>query len=175
MNPNEINKLKEKAPFPLLILLILFFIPGLLLNPELEELKSSNSVHDLSLTKARGRVKADVELQRKLTRLNATREIMKQVGAVVPEESELPGLINRLHKLAGENSVVLEDVSYAMQKKFENLDVPGFRIIMSLTAGYTQMRGFLEAVESMESPVLINEILLTETGKYALTIRMLTK
>lgn len=175
MNPNEINKLKEKAPFPLLILLILFFMPGFLLNPEIEEFKRGNSAHDLSLNKARGRVKADGDLQGKIARLNATRQIMQNVKAVVPDESELPGLINRLHKLANEHSVELEDVTYAMQKKFENLEVPGYRIIMSLTAGYTQMRGFLEAVESMESPVLINEILLTETGKYALTIRMLTK
>jgi len=175
MNPNEINKLKEKAPLPLLIILILFFIPELLLKPEADNFQSANNAYDLSLNTAREKVRSDSDLQRRFARLNQTREILQKINAVLPQASALPDLITKLHLLASENSVVLEEVSYSMQKQFERLDVPGYRIIMSLSAGYSQMRSFLEAVENMESPVIINEIFMTESGRYALTIRMLTK
>lgn len=175
MNPNEINKLKEKVPLPLLILLIMLFVPGIFLNPELDELKSSSSVYDATLKKARIRVKNDAEVQKKIVRINSIRKIMEKVDNAIPFESTLPDLVNKLQQLASENSVLLEDVSYSMQKQFEKLDVAGYRVIMNLTASYASIRGFLEAIENLESPVIINELLLTEGNRYALTIRMLTR
>ncbi len=134
MNPNEINKLKEKIPLPLLILLIMLFVPGIFINPEFDELKSSSNVFDATLKRARTQVKTDVEVHEKLLRINSIKTIMNKVDAAIPLESTLPDLINRLQRLASDNSVQLEDVSYSMQKQFEKLDVSGYRIIMSLTA-----------------------------------------
>ena len=64
---------------------------------------------------------------------------------------------------------------YEFSKEFDRLEVPSYRLQMNLRADYANMRNFLAAVENLDSPVIINEIVLIEGARYALTMRLLVK
>lgn len=175
MNPNEINKLKEKAPWPLFMLLMLFFLPAFLLEPEVAALNSSSKSFDASLKKARADVVSRANLEMKQARLNSLEKIHQAMQVDIPEESSLPALIDSLQNIAAANAVSLESVTYTLQKEYEKLAVPGYQIIMNLSAGYPDMRKFLAAVESLKTPIIVNEIVLSENNRYVLTMRLLVK
>ncbi|MDD3148956.1 MAG: hypothetical protein PHD82_16805, partial [Candidatus Riflebacteria bacterium] len=64
---------------------------------------------------------------------------------------------------------------YEFSREFDKLNVPSYRLQMNLKADYNNMRGFLAAVENLESPVIISEIVLIEGTRYALTMRLPVK
>lgn len=175
MNPNEINKLKEKAPLPLMFLLLLFFLPAFLLEPEVAALKSSSKSLDATLKKARADVILHADLEAKHLRCGKLEKVEQHLMTILPQESTLPAFIDTLHSLAKNNFVTMESVTYSYQKEYEKLLVPCYQIIMNLNAGYPDMRKFLAAVESLQTPVIVNEVVLTEGNRYVLTMRLLVK
>lgn len=175
MNPNEMAKLKEKAPMPLLLLLILFFLPAFLLEPEMEVLKKSAQNFDASLKKARVILKQRDKYAQQKVRLEQLKLMNSQLFGVIPQETSLPEMIDKLHSTAAACSVVVEDVRYAFSRDYEKLRVPGYDISMHLSAGYGGIRQLLAELEAMPTPVLIKEVVMTEAQRYVLSLRLLVK
>lgn len=175
MNPNELQKLKDRAPLPVFILLILFFLPSMLVDPEFEALDAAADSYQeqakIAAAAVRNRQNNDRNNE-KLLHLKTAREEMMQV---FPNEAALPDLIDKLQQLAGKCKVALLEVRYDFSREFEKLSVPSYRLQMNLNAEYSDMRSFLAAVESLDSPVIINEIVLIEGKRYALTMRLPVK
>jgi len=175
MNPNELAKLKEKAPVPLLLLLLLFFLPAFVLEPEMDALKQSSKVYDASLKRARDlrhlREKY-IQQSRRLVRLE---QIKGELFSLIPQESALPEMIDLLHATAAASSVVVENVQYSFSREYEKLAVPGYDITMNLSSNYEGVRTLLAELEAMPTPVLIKEVLMTESRRYVLTMRLLVK
>ena len=175
MNPNELAKLKEKAPLPLILLLLLLFLPAFLLEPEAEAMKSAASSFDASLKKAKNLRLLREKHTLQAARLNCLQQMNNQLFELIPQESALPGMIDNLHNTAASCSVVVENVRYSFSKLYEKLNVPGYEISMNLSADYDGIRRLLAELEAMPSPVLINEVVLTESQRYVLTMRLLVK
>lgn len=175
MNPNEMKKLKEKAPFPLFLLLVLFFLPSLLIDPEIVGLQANTESYQSALKTARAAVKSRASLVAQNEKMQKLAGIKKDMFTVIPEESALPGLIDTLQQIAQRSAVSLEDVRYEFSREYEKLKVPAYKVHMNLKADYASMRSFLAEVENLDSPVIINEIVLTEGARYALTMRLLVK
>ncbi len=175
MNPNELAKLKEKAPVPLLLLLILFFLPAFVLEPELDALKQSAKVFDSSLKRARDLRHLREKYTYQSQRFARLEQIKGDLFALIPKESALPEMIDLLHATAASSSVVVDNVQYSFSREYEKLSVPGYDITMSLSSSYEGIRALLAALESMPTPVLIKEVLMTESRRYVLTMRLLVK
>lgn len=175
MNPNEMKKLKELAPLPLFLLLILFLFPSMLIDPQDEALKAGAESYRTALGAARAAVKNRDSFAQLSAKMGNLESIKSSVAAVLPEEASLPEMIDTLHRLAGQTSVSLEDVRYEFHREYEKLKVPAYQLHMNLRADYAGMRSFLAEIENLASPVIINEIVLTEGSRYALTMRLLVK
>ncbi|PKL44130.1 MAG: hypothetical protein CVV42_19525 [Candidatus Riflebacteria bacterium HGW-Riflebacteria-2] len=175
MNPNEMAKLKEKAPIPLLLLLLLFFLPAFLLDPELEALQKSAIVYDTSLKKARVLRLQREKYRQQGERLQKLEQIKSDLFAKIPQESALPEMIDRLHATAASSSVIVDKVRYSFSREYEKLTVPGYDITMHLSSDYDGVRALLAALETMPTPILIEEILMTESRRYVLTMRLLVQ
>ena len=175
MNPNELKKLKERAPLPLLILIILFFLPSLLVEPENQALNAAAESCQAAVKAARTAVRNRETCKVQHDKLQRLQKIHADVSALLPEESQLPGIIDRLQKIAIASSVSLEEVRYDFSPEFDKLAVPSYSLKMNLKADYAGMRSFLAAIENLESPVIIQEIVLIEGARYAMTMRLLVK
>ncbi len=175
MNPNELKKLKELAPLPIFLLIILFFLPSMLIDPENEALNAAAASYQGAVNVARSAVRNRVvtaEQNQKMQQLTAAREEML---VKMPDEAALPAMIDKLQQLAAGNNVSLEEVRYDFSREFDKLSVPSYRLQMNLKADYSSMRSFLAEIENLDSPVIINEIVLIEGTRYALTMRLLVK
>ncbi|HPT45535.1 MAG TPA: type 4a pilus biogenesis protein PilO [Candidatus Rifleibacterium sp.] len=106
---------------------------------------------------------------------NELQKIHADVSALLPEESQLPGIIERLQKIAITSNVSLEEVRYEFTTEFDKLPVPSYSLKMNLKSDYASMRTFLSTIENLDSPVIIQEIVLVEGGRYAMTVRLLVK
>lgn len=175
MNPNEMAKLKEKAPVPLLLLLLLFFLPAFVIEPEAELLDKSSSKYDNSLKKARDLRHLHEEYRLQSQRLEKLEQIKSELFAIIPQESALPEVIDRLHAMAASCSVVVDRVQYSFSRTYERMNVPGYDISMKLTSDYDGVRSLLAELEAMSTPVLIKEVVMTEAQSYVLTLRLLVK
>ncbi len=175
MNPNELRKLKERAPLPLVVLFILFLLPTILIEPENLALNAAAESCQAAVKSARAAVRNREANKAQKEKLQHLQSIRRDFQAVLPVESQLPAIIDQLQQLAAGNAVSLEEVRYEFNDEFDKLAVPSYRLQMNLKADYAGMRSFLAAVESLESPVLIQEIVLIEGTRYALSMRLLTK
>lgn len=175
MNPNEINKLKEKAPIPIFLLLILFFLPTFFLEPEQDSLKSLISAYDNDLKKARAQLIARTDYSLKSEKLELLEKSLNKLREMIPSDDRLPGFINSLQGLAKKNSVSLEEVNYTFQKDFEKLDIPSYMIMMNLSADYSQIKEFLNDVEALPFPLVISDLLLNKGSNYVMKMRLLVK
>mgnify|MGYP000879471536 CR=1 FL=1 len=175
MNPNELQKLKDRAPLPVFILLILLFLPSILIEPELTALDTAADSYQNQVKAASVAVKTHQNNGRNNLKLQQLKSIREDLMRILPDEADLPDLIDRLQKLAGECDVLLQEVRYDFSREFEKLSVPSYQLHMNLNAEYASMRKFLAAVESLNSPVIINEIVLIEGKRYALTMRLPVK
>ncbi|HNX74665.1 MAG TPA: type 4a pilus biogenesis protein PilO [Candidatus Rifleibacterium sp.] len=175
MNPNELKKLKERAPLPLLILVILFFLPSLLVEPQNEALKAAAESCHAAVKAAKTAVRNRETCKVQIDKLQRLQKIHADVSALLPEESQLPGIIERLQKIAITSNVSLEEVRYEFTTEFDKLPVPSYSLKMNLKSDYASMRTFLSTIENLDSPVIIQEIVLVEGGRYAMTVRLLVK
>lgn len=175
MNPNELKKLKERAPLPLFILLVLFFLPTMLIEPQNEALNTTAASYAEVIKGARLAVRNRENFLDQSHRLQHLKNLREETRGILPAEADLPALIDRLQQLAGSTGVSLDEVHYEFNEEFDKLEVPSYRLQMNLRADYANMRSFLAAVENLDSPVIINEIVLIEGTRYALTMRLLVK
>ncbi len=175
MNPNELRKLKERAPLPLIVLLILFLLPSILIEPENQALNAAAESCDAAVKSARAAVRNREAYRVQTEKLQHLLSVRQDFQAVLPAESRLPAIIDQLQQLALASSVSVEEVRYEFNHEFDKLPVPSYRLQMNLKAEYSGMRSFLAAIENLESPVIIQEIVLIEGSRYALTMRLLVK
>lgn len=175
MNPNEMAVLKRHLPYPLIMILIMLFMPMLVVEPLEENFQTVAAEYEAQTKKARSlrnqRATIDVA-NTKLASLNKVKETAMQV---IPAESELPDIIERLVELASNNFVAMEDVRYNLKSTYEGMNAPAFDISMSLVASYDGMRAFLADVESIENPMIITEIVVVEGNRYSLNFKQLVK
>jgi Tfp pilus assembly protein PilO len=175
MNPNEINKLKEKAPFPIIILVLLLFIPAFLIEPESFALNENAQNYDLLLKrchknmKNRERYREENEKSQKLT------QVYNQIESQLPEAAKMPAIIDRIDLVARQNDVLIDDVSYSINKTFDGLEVPSFNISMNLKAYYQDMRKFVTILEGLDFPMVIAEIVASQGQTYRIILKQLVK
>ncbi|GAB4279957.1 MAG: hypothetical protein Kow0029_24220 [Candidatus Rifleibacteriota bacterium] len=175
MNPNEIKKLKEKAPFPIIVLLMLFFLPPFLLTPESELLNENISGYDSLLKKARQNHEKRYQYRQKKEALDHLKSIHAEIQSQLPSKDMLPEIIDEINNNANKNSVYLASVNYFSGEKINGIKIDNYRIIMNLTAFYEDMRRFIAALESMRYPLMVSEVVVTEGRNYNITLRQLVK
>lgn len=175
MNPNEIAVLKRHLPYPLILLLIMLFIPMLVIEPFEENLQTVVAEYEAQTKKAGTLRKQRATIDVANAKFSSLKEIKEKAMQFIPAESELPDIIERLVELASNNSVAMEDVSYNLVTSYEGMNAPAFDINMSLVASYDGMRAFLADVESIENPMIITEIVVVEGNRYSLNFKQLVK
>lgn len=175
MNPNEVAKLKEQAPIPLILLLILFFLPAFLLEPEAEALGKSGKNYDASLEKAAKLIELRQKYDEQSQYIGQLQKVKNDLLTLLPQESALAAMIDSLHQRAAACSVVVEQVSYGFSSHYEKLAVPGYDISMKLTSDYQGIRALLADLETMPTPVIIKEVVMNEERQYVLAVRLLVK
>jgi Tfp pilus assembly protein PilO len=175
MNPNEIRKLKEKAPFPIFILVVLMFLPSFLIQPEQEKLEETISAYDSLLKNGKAALVKRVSFAAEDNRMRKLTEVQQSVLQQLPEEKQLPEIIDRMNAVARQNSVLVKDVTYSFQGKMGKLQIPCFNISMNFSAYYEDMRRFVVALENLDYPLLVEEIVVPEGGKFRITLKQLVK
>ena len=175
MNPNEIAVLKRHLPYPLILIMIMLFFPMFIVEPVEQELQAVTSQYDGQTKKARSLRSQRAEIDVSNQKFSNLKEIRDQALRVIPAESELPDIIERLVKLAANNFVAMDDVRYNLLDSYEGMNAPAFDIHMSLVASYDGMRAFLADVESIENPMIITEIVVVEGNRYSLNFKQLVK
>lgn len=163
------------APFPVILLIILFFLPSFLIEPEKEALKANAAAYISASKKAGLALKNREKYQKEKEKLAQLELIHADLKKVIPDESVLPSFIDTLHALADKSSVSLEDVRYTFNKEYDKLKVPSYQVMMGLNADYAGVRAFLAELESLDMPVIVTEVVLAEGSRYAITMRLLVK
>jgi Tfp pilus assembly protein PilO len=175
MNPNEINKLKEKAPLPVFILVVLFFLPALLVGPENDLLVENGNKYDAQLKRSRiaRRKKTQYKIDNeKMAKLN---DIHGKINEQLPAASVLPGIIESINEAAEQNQVLLKNVNYKFNDSFDGLKVPNFNITMNLEAYYENIRRFITRIENLQYPLVVAEVFVSEGKTYSITLKQLVK
>lgn len=175
MNPNEISKLKEKAPFPLLVLLVLLLLPSFLFQPEGEKLQANISQYDSLLKKGRESIKKRSVIKMANQKLESLKASLKNVNNQLLKPSILPQVIDTINMVAESNSVLLESVDYKFNEGFDGLGIPCFSITMNLDAYYEDMRRFIAEIENLKYPLVVAEIVATAGKNYTVILRQLVK
>lgn len=175
MNPNEIRKLKEKAPFPIFILVLLMFLPSFILQPQEEELNEKVAAYDALLKSSRVARARRTSFTAGQNRLQQLKAVCKNIDSQLPEASELPQIIDSINAVAKQNSVLVKDVSYAFSEKMGRLSVPCYSIVMNFDSYYEDMRRFVVELENLPMPLLVEEIFVSSGRNYRVTLKQLVK
>ncbi len=175
MNPNEIRKLKEKAPFPLIILVVLMFLPSFLIQPERDLYVERIKEYDAQLKKARGEITRRSGYNLEQSRLNRLKTIRAGIDEQLPSIEMLPQVIDSIGKMAAEFSVELKDVTYANGDPENRVMVPCITLNMNVEALYENMRRFVCSLENLKYPLIVEEIVVSAGRSYRLTLKQLVK
>jgi len=175
MNQSEIKKLREKAPLPFIITLIMYLAPGFVLVPQFENLTVTEASADATLKTAveARRQRSDDMLQRELfARLSSE---STKLDTWLPPESELPSLIDRINETAYQLGIDISTVQYEMDRSRDSKLPPRVMLRFDLQSDYTGIRAFIQAVKAFPMPVLITEVSATENRKYSISMMHLVK
>jgi Tfp pilus assembly protein PilO len=175
MNPNEINKLKAKAPFPIFVLLILLVLPTFVLQPEQDRLSEQVDSYNSLLKKSRKNLGLRTSYEKDNDKLEAINAVAQSVSQQLPESSALPQIIDMLGQLAEKNSIFLQSVNYGYSDKIDDLEVPNFTISMRLDAYYNNMRQFIAELENLQYPLMVTEVVVSAGKTYTVTLKQLVK
>ncbi len=175
MNPNEIRKLKEKAPFALIVLFILFFLPATILQPEKDLLREKVEKYDSLLKSARKNQKKRVAFIEEAKKLETFSEINRGILQQLPGVDLLPHIIDKINAAAEKNSVLVKDVTYRLEDRIEKLQAPCFSIAMNLDAYYENVRRFIVDIENLQFPLLVSEISGSGGTSYRINLKQLVK
>lgn len=175
MNPNEIKKLKEKAPFPIIILIVLFFLPALIFQPEKDLLAERISAYQGLLKKAKLSRDRKREYEKTAAKFAALTKARQDIFAQLPDTQMLPQIIDNINALAVKNSVNVGRVTYDFNETLEKVYLPFFNINMQFEAYYENMRRFVADLESLQYPLLVEEIVVSGGKSYRLTLKQLVK
>ena len=175
MNPNELRKLKERAPLPILMIFILLMAPSFLLESHDQMLNLAETGYSQLLTKASKLIKKKViaiKQKKKMDQLNAE---FDRVNFRLATRDSLPDLIDKFYAISRKHSLTVRSVNYDFQKKMGKYNFPGYKISFVIKAGYSGMRKFLEEVENLDRPIIISEVVASENDSYHISIQQLVK
>lgn len=174
MNPVEIQKLWQKAPFPIIVTIILCLASQAILTPQQDNLKESESALVQTVHGMKGSLLARSAEIQKQSRFELVEQQMQRLNRWLPEESYLPILVEQCNRLADLFAVKLSAVQYKYQDR-EKGDLPNFRLTFTLKGEYAAMRAFVQALECLPSPLFLNEIIAKKDQTYTLTLTQLIK
>lgn len=176
MNPHELNKLKAKAPVAIVLILIIWLLlPMLFIQPELERNEIILAKLDKSLLHARRYINLSKTVIEKNTRYNQLINIEDSVGDALPYQKQLPKLIDLFYKLADDTGLIISSMNYKFKTKDHKMKVSFYSIKFKIRAEYHELRKFLVGLESLEYPLIIQEVIASNRGSYSIEIRQLVK
>ncbi len=176
MNPKEVQRLRERAPFPLVVTLIMFFAPQFLIDPQVENLETTGKTFDGLVTQVRGSLRQrTIDRGLAARRAEVVRE-MDRLGAWLPPEDYLPALIDQFNALAGITGVEIRSVVYRFPPTVpEGGQSRRVDIHLALAASYRAMRTFLQAVEGLPSPLVLTEVVANQDQTFTVSLQHLVK
>jgi hypothetical protein len=172
INPNEVQQLKQRAPLPIILGIIMFLLPTFLVSPKQESLESVEKSLDTSIQSARQTV---ISRKRELDwfeKFGAMQQRLSQVETWLQPEPYLPQVIDQLHTVAETFGVKLHEVSYSTPAR-DKLDVARLIMQLNLSATYDGIRGFLRALEGFPLPLFPGEITATRDGQFSIELMYL--
>lgn len=174
MNPSETQKLWEWAPLPILITVILLLAPKFIIDPQIDNFTEADLAIGRTLTAMRESLAArrnDSLRQQRLEQINVQ---MTRLNRWLPREEFLPSLIEQCDRLATLYGVRMSSVNYKFQEK-NGKALPGFTLTFNLNGEYAPVRGFIQALEGLPSPLFLIEVVAKRDRTYTLTVTQLVK
>lgn len=175
MNPSEIKKLKQKAPLPFLITLIMYFAPSFILIPHFDNLSVTEASYDASLKTASEAISQKLDntlLMEKYARLSSEAAALDKW---LPPESDLPVLIDRVHNTASQLGIDISSVQYGLDRSPGTKLPPCVTIRFDLNADYIGIRAFLQAVKGIQMPLLITDVTANDNLNFTISMIHLVK
>ena len=172
MNPIELQKLKEWAPLPILITVILYFSPGYIIGPLEENLVASSKTLETSLKNTRGTLIQRDEDRVLSTKLAGLRHRLGKVDAWLPPTTFMPNVIEEFHALAAVAGVKIAAVTYGFDQGRRDTVMmpPRIAVNLQLEADYTAVRAFMQAIESLPFPLVPVELNAASDKQYQLEL-----
>lgn len=160
MNPIELQKLKERAPLPIVIAAIMFFAPGYIVGPLEENLVASSKTLESSLKNARGALHQKADDAAITLKLVDLRKRLGKVDAWLPPTAFMPNVIEEFHALSAVAGVKIGAVTYGFdQGRRDNLTMPPrIAVNLQLEGEYSAVRTFMQAIESLPFPLVPVEL-----------------
>ncbi len=176
MNPNEIKKLKVHARLPIVLIILLLFLPKYFVEPTKEEMEEKKARAMEAIKNVRASIREREENLAAAKRLESLQKFVSQVDSVLPKAEELPDVIDGIHKKAEEAGVSIENIVYQASDKYAGLDTPSNQLNMNVLGSYGSLKKFLSKIEESESPVIVDEVLLAANrSSYTVKVRVITK
>lgn len=175
MNPNELKVLKQKSPLPVLASLLIFFGSSMLIEPEFQQIRKNENRFDSQIQSFASSRKAENEYLTLNNKIVKLKEIKSEALKYLPKKSDLAYIMDQIAGFAENNNVSMMSVVYSFEQEFESMSVPAHLTRIELHGDYSDIRGFIADIESLESPVLISEIVLIQGSRYDITLRLLVK
>lgn len=175
MNPTEVKKLREKAPLPALITLIMYFAPSFVLIPHFENLAVTEASYDASLktaTEVRQQKASDAVLKEKYAKLASEAAAL---DGWLPPESDLPLLIDRINETASLLGIEISSVRYEIDRSPATTLPPCVTLRFDLNADYVGIRAFMQAVRGIRMPLLLTEVTANENRNFTISMIHLVK
>jgi Tfp pilus assembly protein PilO len=176
MNPKEVQRLKERAPLPLIVTVIMFFAPQFLIDPLIDNLETTGKTFDGLVAQVQGALRQRTLDQGLSARRAAVRREMDRLEAWLPPEDYLPTLIDQFNALADILGVEIRSVTYRFPSSTPEAG-PSRRvdIHLALAASYEAMRSFLQAVEGLPSPLVLTEVVANQDQTFTVSLQHLVK
>ena len=177
MNPHELKQLKNKAPLAIILILIaMFLLPYLYVEPQIERENDIASAFDSELSNSIKYLKQSVKYKKNIKQFNKIEKIKNRIITSLPKISLFPKIVDTFQALAQKNNLILQDVKYDWPSRNKKNVVPSFLITFTIKAKYSELRKFLAGLESLKKyPLIIQEIIASRQGTYTILVRQLVK
>ncbi len=181
MSVHETARLKERARIPFLISIGIVLIWYFMSDGMEVSLESAMQTLQTNLSAASNSLRQRESNERAREQLELLRSQLGQIDAVMPDESYLPTLVNKIQELAEDASVQIRQVTYAYgpyggrRSDNDEYTPSGILISLQMQAEYRAMRAFLQAVECLPTPLVPVEVVASKGGMYTIQILQMVK
>ncbi|MFZ2960338.1 MAG: hypothetical protein WA705_25940 [Candidatus Ozemobacteraceae bacterium] len=193
MNPVELRKLRDWAPLPIVIIVIMYFAPAALIEPVEDNLRATLRAFDQNIMAAADTLHKRTEDRDVATRASQMRVRLDRMDRWLPPADFLPNVIDEMNGLAKLVGVKLSSVDYRFDKaaRIEGAGSdngggnsggsvfgsggsvgmpPRVSLKLRLRADYAAMRTFLQAIESLPFPLVPVEIVAGENREFLIDV-----
>ncbi len=175
MNPKEIKRLKDYATLPFIISIIMFFAPTFIVDPQSDNLQTTEEGFDRVINAARASIKQRADDQVLSIKMEKMGKELSKIDSWVPAESFLPQLVDEVNELAQICSVKILSTTYRTERAPDDPLPPRISISIQLSADYRGMKVFLTALEALPSPVILTEVVANENRTFTVSLIQLVK